>query len=56
MIQTPAAIVTAEVDMTSEGTPLTTDHKTRFGKPVSEPSLAEDIKGEVIINYCGILN
>ncbi|KAJ7381239.1 hypothetical protein OS493_001355 [Desmophyllum pertusum] len=44
MIQTPAAIVTAEVDMTSEGTPLTTDHKTRFGKPVSEPSLAEDIK------------
>jgi len=25
-------------------TPLTSDHKTRFGKPVSEPNLAEDIK------------
>lgn len=42
----PTAIVT-EVDLTSENTPVTLDHKTRFGKPISEPNLAEDIKGKV---------
>ena len=39
-----------EVDLISETTPLTSDHKTRFGKPVSEPNLAEDIKGKVFYN------
>ena len=42
----PADTVT-EVDLTLETMPLTSDHKTRFGKPVSEPNLAEDIKGKV---------
>jgi len=42
----PVDIVT-EVDLTSEMSPVTSDHKTRFGKPVSEPNLAEDIKGKV---------
>ena len=42
----PADTVT-EVDLTSEATLLTSDHKARFGKPVSEPNLAEDIKGKV---------
>lgn len=47
MMHKPADTVT-EVDLTAEMTPLTSDHKTRFGKPVSEPNLAEDIKGKVL--------
>lgn len=43
LMHRPADTVT-EVDLTSEATLLTSDHKARFGKPVSEPNLAEDIK------------
>ena len=45
MQSVPVATV-REVDLISESTPVTSDHKTRFGKPVSEPNLAEDIKGQ----------
>lgn len=50
----PADTVT-EVDLTSETTPLTSDHKTRFGKPVSEPNLAEDIKGKFSVRISCII-
>ncbi|XP_078376058.1 DNA (cytosine-5)-methyltransferase 3A-like isoform X2 [Oculina patagonica] len=44
MMHSPPTAIVTEVDLTSESTPVTLDHKTRFGKPISEPNLAEDIK------------
>lgn len=42
MVDTPVPL--NEMDLTSEE--MTADQKARFGKPVNEPNLAENIKGK----------
>ena len=46
MMDSGAAAIVTNVDLITESTSATSDHKARFGKPVSEPNLAEDIKGK----------
>lgn len=46
MMDSGTAAIVTEVDLITESTSVTSDHKTRFGKPISEPNLAEDIKGK----------
>lgn len=41
---THGSTVTAIVNLTSDNTDSIVDHKSRFGKPVTEPNLAENIK------------
>ena len=43
---THGSTVTATVNLTSDNTDSIVDHKSRFGKPVTEPNLAENIKGK----------
>ena len=50
MIPSPNVAVTAMGAMSSENTELTADHKSRFGKPVTQPNLAENIKGTLYKN------
>ena len=50
MIPSPNVAVAVMDAMSSENTVLTADHKSRFGKPVTEPNLAESIKG--IRTFC----
>lgn len=46
MMPTTHATVTAVVDLASSDTDsVNVDYKSRFGKPVMEPNLAENIKG-----------
>lgn len=42
MVDTPVPL--NEMDLTSEE--MTADQKARFGKPINEPNLAENIKGK----------
>ena len=47
---TTHATVTAVVDLASSDTDsVNVDYKSRFGKPVMEPNLAENIKGRSLL-------
>ena len=48
---THGSTVAATMDLTSDNTDSIVDHKSRFGKPVTEPNLAENIKGTVNV-FC----
>ena len=50
MMPTTHATVTAVVDLASSDTDsVHVDYKSRFGKPVMEPNLAENIKGKSLL-------
>ena len=54
MMPTTHATVTALVDLASSDTDsVNVDYKSRFGKPVMEPNLAENIKGKsLLLQFC----